>query len=281
MDLKELMTTGKELGYEGEELRQFVEKERARVKEEQDRERARLKEEQDREREERKLAREERQLAMEMEREKLEMERERLAKELERDKIAAEVELAKLRLSAGMDVERTDVKVEPGAGGMSRYGDKPFKLPYFDEKTDDMHCYLTIFEDYAKMVKCKPEYWSFQLGRLLKGEAQRVYARLMPSGGSCSYEELKRELLARFQLTDEGFRKKFRGTKPDSGETSLQFVRRMSSYLDRWIDLGKVGKTYNELRDLLLREQFLNACDKDLNTYLRERKPKDVENMAE
>ena len=65
-------------------------------------------------------------------------------------------------------------------------------------------------------------------------------------------------------------------------ETASQFMSRLSIYFSRWIGMAKVGQTYDDLRDKMLREQFLLMCHDDLATFLKERMPElgSVENFA-
>ena len=49
----------------------------------------------------------------------------------------------------------------------------------------------------------------------------------------------------------------------------------------RWIDLSKSEKSFQGLKDLLLREQFINASPDELALFLKERKPDNVTVMAE
>ena len=85
--------------------------------------------------------------------------------------------------------------------------------------------------------------------------------------------KLKLALLKRFQLSEDGFRSKFREYRAEEGETPPQFVTRLGMYFTKWIELSGVGKNYHELFDMMVKDQFLANCDKALGTYLRE-KPK-------
>ena len=64
---------------------------------------------------------------------------------------------------------------------------------------------------------------------------------------------------------------KFRTVRPEKGEMPHQFGAKIENYYDRWIDLSKVDRTFQGLRDLMLCEQFMNCCNKDLLTYLKEK----------
>lgn len=85
--------------------------------------------------------------------------------------------------------------------------------------------------------------------------------------------------MKRFEKKD-GFRQKFRRCRPEVGETFLQFSVRLSSYLDRWVELGKVNNTYEGLFYMMLRDQFLSICSRDPLLFLKERIPKDIQEMS-
>lgn len=67
--------------------------------------------------------------------------------------------------------------------------------------------------------------------------------------------------------------------KPDESETFSQSAR-IDNYLGRWIELSKVGKTFDGLKNLFLREQFVLCCSEELSLFLKERIPATVEEMA-
>ncbi|GFO24152.1 hypothetical protein PoB_005065700 [Plakobranchus ocellatus] len=58
------------------------------------------------------------------------------------------------------------------------------------------------------------------------------------------------------------------------------FIVRIVTYLDRWIELSKTDKTYEKLKDLIVREQFMDACPEDLATSLREKDLPTLERVA-
>lgn len=70
-------------------------------------------------------------------------------------------------------------------------------------------------------------------------------------------------------------------SKPYSGETISQFAVRIENYLERWVELGKVEKTYEGLKDLIMREQILQQVSKPLALFLKERDPKKVSLLSE
>ena len=157
------------------------------------------------------------------------------------------------------------------------------KLPYFDEKIDDLGAYLYRFEGCATMQRWPKERWASNLSALLKGNALQVFHRISLDD-SGNYELLKVALLNRYRLTDADFRNKFRQAKPHDGESFSQFGIRITGYLDRWIELSETSLSYEGIRDLLIREQTLGVGSAELRVFIEERTPgsfKEMCNVAE
>jgi len=106
-----------------------------------------------------------------------------------------------------------------------------------------MDSYLHRFERYAEKQKWSRDDWALNLSSLLKGKALDVYSRLARDD-VFKYDVLKEALLKRYELTEQGFRKKFRFSKPDKVETFCQFIVRIRNYFERWIECGKAVKTF-------------------------------------
>lgn len=109
------------------------------------------------------------------------------------------------------------------------------KLPPFDETKDNIDAYIQRFERYATAQNLILINWGSHLSALLTGKALDVFARLPPSS-ALDYDELKNALYKRFEMTEVGFRKKFRTSKPDGSET---FSSILDSYLERLIESTK------------------------------------------
>ncbi len=106
-----------------------------------------------------------------------------------------------------------------------------------------------------------------------------MYSRLSESA-TVDYPQLKEALLKRYELTENGFRVRFRDAKPEDGESPEQFMTCLQRYLTRWVELSKVDKSYDGMCDLFLKEQFIRSCPKDLSVYLRERDPETLQDLA-
>ncbi|XP_062621687.1 uncharacterized protein LOC134283260 [Saccostrea cucullata] len=157
---------------------------------------------------------------------------------------------------------------------------KGLQIPAFEDGKDEMDSYLRRFERYAELQKWPKTSWAMSLSALLKGRALDIYA-LLPADDALDYDKLKIALLKRNELTEDRFKHKFKSAKPETGETFVQFSVRMSSYLLRWLKVAKIAETFEALFDLVLRDQFLNTCKRDLTLFLKERTPASIQEMTQ
>ncbi|KAM7287319.1 uncharacterized protein ISCGN_031010 [Ixodes scapularis] len=153
-------------------------------------------------------------------------------------------------------------------------------MPPFDERRDDLDAYLKRFECIAGGEEWPEAKWATALSMCLTGEALKLYGRLSPQD-SLSYEATKKALLDRFRFTTEGYREKFRSSKPEEGETASQYAARLQGYFDRWMEVGETPSTYEALRDKILTEQFMSQCHARLTVFLKERDCKTLKSMVE
>lgn len=202
-----------------------------------------------------------------------ERERARAARAEERELLREERELTQLKL----DLEQAKLENGNGNPGHVNNNVRPPKLPVFVCGKDNLDVYINRFERYAVAQKWSRDVWAVHLSALLTGKALDTYSRLSDDD-ALDYDKVKEAILKRYSLTGEGFRKKFRSAKPESGETAEQFIKRIRSYLEKWIDLSGRKQTFDDVVQLLLIEQVYTMCSKDMETFIRERKP---ENLTE
>ena len=248
--MDKIIDLARELGYEGQELRDFISRQ-------QDRESERLKFEA---------------IQKDKDLEKLKFEAIQKDKDLEKFKIETEREIAMKKL----ELE----SLSHSGGPKSTESNARFpKLPYFDEKTDQMDSYLTRFESYATACKWDPAMWALYLSALLKGRALEVFVRLSKDDQS-DYEQIREALLNNFNLTERQFKRKFRESRPEKSETFRQFSSRMASYLEKWLAMAKVEKTFEAVCDFLGRDQFLEIANQDMYVFLKPKSFKTLGDMA-
>ena len=193
----------------------------------------------------------------------------------EQAKIEAEKELALKELE--LNAQQSQASTSPAATPPPRNKDaKSPKLPSFMDEKDELDSYLLRFERYAENASWEKDTWAIKLSVLLTGRAMDVYTRMSDADAS-DYDKLKKALLKRYNYTEDGYRKRFREATPETEETPDQFVIRLKNYLAKWLELsGSSPQNFDALVDLIVKEQFINACSEDLAMYLLERGPKDL-----
>ena len=213
----------------------------------------------------------------ELKRTELETDREsKLSSEIELEKLKHSFEMKHLELMGQLEVQRATFKTELEKQKSEKLAHaRDPKLPYFEESKDKMDSYLSRFEKYATANKWDKNVWAAYLSALLKGRALDVYDRLSTEDAA-DYDKLKDALLKNFDMTERGFRKKFRYSRPERSETFIQFSSCLCSYLNKWLTMAKVEKSFEAVCDFMALDQFLEACSRELFVHL---KPKAFENL--
>jgi len=70
-------------------------------------------------------------------------------------------------------------------------------------------------------------------------------------------------------MTGGGYRKRFKNSNIELGETPDQFVVRLQSYLTKWREMAGFEATFEGIETLMLRDQFFVTRSKDLRTFLK------------
>ena len=295
MEMEKLLQMGKEFGLEGEKLLEFVEKqqklEQERRREEEEKRREQEEKEEKRREEEREEKRRQLQEEEEREERRRRQDEEREARRQEREirKLQHEADLMRQKEAAEVakrehELELARITAMNGDGRTAERGDredraKAPKLPSFVDGKDDLDAYLQRFERFAETAKWKKDGWASKLSALLSGRALEVYSRLSEDAAK-DYDRVKIALMKRYDLTEDGYRRKFRASKPEVDESPEQFIVRLDRYLLRWLELSDTARTFDGLKDLIVKEQFIDSCPKDLEIHLRERAPETLAKIA-
>ena len=83
-------------------------------------------------------------------------------------------------------------------------------------------------------------------------------------------------MLKNFDITERGFRKKFRYSRPEKKETFIQFSSRLNSYLSKLLAMAEV----EAVCDFIAPDQFLELCNRELHVYLKPKTFKNSDDMA-
>ena len=214
----------------------------------------------------------------------LQAEEKKRADEIRFAQIEGAKEQAKIEAEKELALKELELKAQQSQAGASLAATPPPrnkdakspKLPSFIDEKDELDSYLLRFERYAENASWEKDTWAIKLSALLTGRAMDVYTRMSDADAS-DYDKLKKALLTRYNYTEDGYRKRFREATPETEETPDQFVIRLKNYLAKWLELsGSSPQNFDALVDLIVKEQFINACSEDLAMYLLERGPKDL-----
>ena len=211
----------------------------------------------------------------ELKRTELETDREsKLSSEIELEKLKHSFERKHLELMGQLEVQRAKCKTELEKQKSEKLAHaRDAKLPYFEESKDKMDSYLSRFEKYGTANKWDKNVLAAYLSASLKGCALDV------CGDAADYNKLK-DALKNFDMTERGFRKKFRCSRPESSETFIQFRSRLCSYLNKWLTMAKVEKSFEAVCNFMARDQFLEACSRELFVHLKTKAFENLDAMA-
>ena len=216
-----------------------------------------------------------------IEQQKIEQEKEKADREdaAEQRKLNLQLKLEKMRQDHELELEKIRQEYSRLPANSTNITAELPTLPIFQDDHDNIDSYLERFERFATLHKWNRSDWAMVLSSLLTGNSLDVYARL-PDEEATDYDKIKIALQKRYNLTEEGFRLKFRKSTPKEDENPAQFITRIGKYLDKWTDLG--GATdCKMLKTLLIKEQFLNMCNKHLAIYLKEKPFVNMQEMCD
>ena len=142
--------------------------------------------------------------------------------------------MQQLELTRQFELQRASFKTELEKQNSEKLAHaRDPKLPHFEESKNKLDSYLSRFEKYATANRRDKIVWAAYLSALLKGRTLDVYDRLSTED-AVDYDKLTDALLKNFDMTERGFRKKFRYGSPERSETVIQFSSRLCSLLHRF-----------------------------------------------
>ncbi|VDI12231.1 Hypothetical predicted protein [Mytilus galloprovincialis] len=196
--------------------------------------------------------------------ERLEMDKKEKEDELKLKELEMRERLEMEKLKLEMVKEESNTKVQ----SKSEYFDaaKNIRLvPKFCEKTVDK--YFPQFEKIAHNLNWPKPYWTTMLQSVFEGKAAEIYSAL-PSEKSSDYDTVKQEVLKAYELVPEAYRQKFRSYKKFDSQTYVEFAREKEDLFDKWLTSKKTDNNFDNLRQLMLLEEFKQCVHLDLKTHL-------------
>ena len=214
------------------------------------------------------MQREDREFKMQMQREKedrefkMQMQKDQREFEFKKLEMEKEIELEKLKVQQGRTSQQHSFADHRNQFDAS----KNIRLvPRFMEKSVDK--YFPQFEKVAENLKWPKETWTTLLQSVLQGKAAEVYSA-MSVADSSDYEKVKTAILKAYELVPEAYRQRFRNYKKSDQQTYVEFSRQQEDHFDQWLRSKDIGKDFNDLRQLILIEQFKSCLFSDLKTHI-------------
>ncbi|XP_055883983.1 uncharacterized protein LOC129926069 [Biomphalaria glabrata] len=278
------ISDGRSLGYEGERLERYVAEQKEDYekakKEEFEREKARF------EREERLKAEAKAEEKARFEREKEQFEREDKAKREEHERWKERDAREELKRKEEMELERMKEKSATAAGTATQAEVRPRNvLDKLDKsfqgmkEDDDLMAYLTHFEAVATRCKIDRKEWSLLLSYKLTTFLRNCMLRDSLFLNE-NYEEVRAVLLRHADINAETCRKRFHRVKPRQNDYR-GLVTELRNALDNWLKMAEVGKTVEEVKELLVKDRILENVSGDVYKQLIISKKGTVDDMID
>ena len=88
-------------------------------------------------------------------------------------------------------------------------------------------------------------------------------------------------MLKRYNYTEQGYRRRSREAKQENAQNSDQFIVRLRNYFTQWVKLSEMESSFEGVVELMVKEQFMNSCSKELPVHLMERNPQRPQSLRE
>ena len=149
-------------------------------------------------------------------------------------------------------------------------------VPDFDESDPDE--FFIQFEKLCVSYDWPKSKWIALIQSKFVGKGKSSYNAIEAPSHS-DYDYVKRTVLNAYELTAEYYKVKLRSLVKESNVTYTEFSYTVSKFANRWIKACDIS-TFNELKELLILEQFLNSIDPKIKQYLLERDVTDLKNAS-
>ncbi|XP_073809789.1 uncharacterized protein [Danio rerio] len=196
--------------------------------------------------------------------------RELALKEKEIELENAKLELRKREIDHQYELKRMELEMSGKSVVSNEFdvGRNRSMVPPFCEK--DVEKYFCHFERVAASLKWPENVWSLLLQCVLTGKAQEAYASLSIEE-TADYKLVKAAILRAYELVPEAYRQRFRHYAKLSNQSYVEFAREKEMLFDRWCTSQK-AESKEQVRQLILLEEFKNCVPSALSTYLNEQK---------
>ena len=117
---------------------------------------------------------------------------------------------------------------------------------------DDIEAYLVTFERIMVAHEIRKDQWPYQLAPQLTGKAQLAFA-VMSSTEAKDYDAIKAAVLARYDVNEETYRRRFRSATKQRDETYRELSIRLLDLQNKWL---RNCTSVKKRAELICLEQF-------------------------
>ncbi|XP_069836812.1 zinc finger protein 24-like isoform X2 [Dendropsophus ebraccatus] len=146
------------------------------------------------------------------------------------------------------------------------------------EKDGDLDTFLRGFEKICRQYQLPCEQWARYLTPGLRGKALEVFVSL-PRDKDGDYEAIKQALIQKYNLSPEMYRKRFRAMQRGPHDSYSDVVDGLNTNFHQWIE-GLSIHTFEDLKDLMVKDQFLHLCPAEVRQFILDREPRDAAQAA-
>ncbi|XP_075197561.1 uncharacterized protein LOC142297177 [Anomaloglossus baeobatrachus] len=155
---------------------------------------------------------------------------------------------------------------------------RPERFPVM-EKDGDLDTFLRGFEKTCRQYQLPSGQWAQYLTPGLRGKALEVFAALPPALDE-DYEAINLALIRKYQLTPEVYRIKFRTLQYGPHDSYSDVVDGLRTTFDQWVQ-GLSITTFEELKELMVKDQLLHLCPVEVRQFVMDREPKEAAKAAQ
>ncbi|KAI2657312.1 Zinc finger and SCAN domain-containing protein 23 [Labeo rohita] len=164
-------------------------------------------------------------------------------------------------------VEHVSIMSPPSVSSFRRYHEP--QIPSFVEG-EDVESFFVRFERIARTWGLQANEWAAQMVTLLTGKALEAYVG-MDEQRSSSYDDIKAAVLAKYNVTEETYRLRFRSFMVPAGENVRETYNRIKGLYKRWMRPEMRSK--EQLGETIILEQYLRVLRPDVRIWVKEHQP--------
>ena len=133
------------------------------------------------------------------------------------------------------------------------------KLVPLSEK-DDIEAYLVIFERIMAAHEIRQNQWPYHLAPQLTGKARLAFAAVPPAEAR-DYDAIKAAILARYDINEEAYRRRFRSAAKQRDETYRELSIHLVDLRNKWMwNCSSV----EDVAEVICLEQFYETLPADM-----------------